>query len=260
VLDEYKDKPPVGPRYDRTYILDNRGWFHRYLHLKSFDPAVKLGERVKMGQKLGTLGKEGDSGGWAHLHYEILGLQPSGKWGAVEGYAFLWEAYVRESRAELIAVARPHHAVLIGEKVTLDASRSWSRDGKIARYEWTFTDGGQASGVQVEKTYSKPGRYSEVLKITNVWPTAGVKSGQPVTFKVRTFDTPDGQETWNFGDGSPEVTTRSPGKAAALAPDGYAETTHTFRKAGDYLVRVERSDAHGQKAVARFHVRIDPAP
>jgi len=71
-------------------VQDERGWYHRYTHLYSFDPSVKLGEHVVMGQKIGTLGKEGGSGGWSHLHYEILTLQPSGKLGTQEGYAFLW--------------------------------------------------------------------------------------------------------------------------------------------------------------------------
>ena len=69
------------------------GWFYRYAHLKSIDPAVQPGQRVKMGQKIGVLGKEGSSGGWAHLHFDIKARQPSGKWGIQDAYAFLWEAY-----------------------------------------------------------------------------------------------------------------------------------------------------------------------
>ena len=79
-----------------------------------------------MGQKIGVLGKEGSSGGWSHLHFDIKSRQPSGKWGIQEGYAFLWEAYRREHRPQLIAVARPHHLIWAGEKVVLDGSRSWS--------------------------------------------------------------------------------------------------------------------------------------
>ena len=64
-------------------------------------------------------------------------------------------------------MARPHQFALTGQKVTLDGSRSWSADGKIARYEWTFTDGSKAEGATVERTYDKAGYYSEVLKITD---------------------------------------------------------------------------------------------
>src|SRR5258708_21858505 len=104
------------------------------------EPEVQPGARVKMGQKIGVLGKEGGSGGWSHLHFDITSRQPSGKWGIQEGYAFLWEAYERQYQPRLQAVARPHHLVLVGQKVTLDASLSWTAGDKIERYDWTFAD------------------------------------------------------------------------------------------------------------------------
>src|SRR5207249_5869697 len=109
-------------------------------------------------------------------------------------------------------------------KVVLDGSRSWSAGGKVASHEWQLTDGKTARGALVERTYAKPGVYSEVLKVTdeegridydfaviNVldknhpdWlppsihavysPTLGVKPGDPVTFLVRSFRTTDGKE------------------------------------------------------------------
>ena len=285
VLDAHRGGP-LDPRYDRMSVLDERGWYHRYMHLQSFDPAVKLGEPVRKGQKIGTLGKEGDSGGWSHLHYEIVGKQPSGKWGTVEGYAFLWEAWLQQANPGVIACARPHVAALIGERVRLDGSCSWSRDPKGLHYEWTFSDGSKASGAIVERTYTQPGRYSEILKITDVrngvswdfmtvdvldrshpeqvppaihavyWPTMDLKPAQAITFKVRTFGTTHGEEVWDFGDGSPRTTTKSDGNVKPMAPNGYAVTTHTFAKPGDYLVRVERADAQGRRATAHLHVRV----
>lgn len=285
VLDSHKDAP-LDPRGDRIYVLDERGWYHRYLHLYSFDPSVKLGERVTMGQKIGTLGKEGDSGGWSHLHYEIIARQPSGKWGTLEGYALLWEAYLRQYKPDGIACARPHTAALVGEKVRLDGSRSWIGASKVAHYDWTFTDGAKASGAIVEHTYAQPGTYSEILKVTDsrgraawdfatvdvvdprhpeqvppaihaaYWPTMDLKPGQPVTFKVRTFGTTDGAEVWDFGDGTAKVTTKSDGNVRALAKDGYAATEHAFAKPGDYLVRVERANALGFKAIGRLYVHV----
>src|ERR1039458_9521386 len=161
ILDSEKDNASLRPQHNDTiWVLDERGWYHRYTHLYSFDPSVKLGGRVDMGQKIGTLGKEGGSGGWSHLHYEILSRQASGRLGTLEGYAFLWEAYLRQYKPHVLAVARPHQAALVGEKVLLDGSRSYS-DSRIARFEWTFTDGGHASGQSVERTYSQPGTYSE---------------------------------------------------------------------------------------------------
>ena len=97
-----------------------------------------------MGQFLGLVGKEGATS-WSHLHFDIAGRQPSGKWGIIEGYAFLWEAYQNKYHPKLLAVARPHHVAAVGESVVLDGGRSWSADGTIASYQWTFTDGGTAT-------------------------------------------------------------------------------------------------------------------
>src|SRR5262245_6163378 len=167
-LPEYPDLPyhAQNPR-DGVYVLDSQGWLYRYVHLKAIDPAVRVGERVQKGQKLGTLGKEGSSGGWAHLHFDIKCRQPSGKWGILDGYAFLWEAYQKEYKPPIMAVARPHHLAAVDEKVVLDGSRSWSAAGKIARYEWTLSDGSTETGPRVERSYARPGSYSEVLKVVD---------------------------------------------------------------------------------------------
>ena len=266
------ERTPVDPRYDVVYVLDDRGWFYRYSHLQSFDAAIKPGQSVVMGQKIGVLGKEGGSGGWSHLHFEIVSRQPSGRWGTQEGYAFLWEAMLREQQPMVIAVARPHHLARVGDRVALDGSRSWSRSGPIARCDWTFSDGTSAAGPRVDRIYDRPGEYSEILKTTDdrghvaydfaivqvldprspdplphgihaaYAPTQNLHPGDLITFKVRTFDTTDGSETWDFGDGSPTVEVHSDGNVKELAPDGYAVTTHRFARPGDYLPRVERTD------------------
>ncbi len=278
---------PVKPRYDVVYLRDARGWYYRYSHLHTIDPAIKVGATVKMGQRVGLLGKEGGSGGWSHLHFDITARQPSGKWGIVEGYAFLWEAYLTEHKPKLLAVARPHQLARVGEKVFLDGSRSWSIEPGKRSYSWTFTDGKTATGDRVERTYAKPGVYSEVLKFTDAagrvdydfavvnvldkdqpeqlppsihaayYPTTGIKPGDNITFLVRTFRTVEGKETWDFGDGSPKEEVRSDGNAVPLAKDGYARTIHRYEKPGHYLVRVERTNGRGETAVARLHVRVE---
>jgi PKD domain len=221
-------------------------------------------------------------------YFEIVSRQPSGRWGTQEGYAFLWEAYLRERQPALLAVARPHHLVKPGEKVALDGSRSWSRSGTIARYDWNFADASTANGPRVERVYEQPGEYSEGLKITDnagdisydfavvqvldrrssdavppgihaaYAPTQNIHPGDPITFNVRTFGTTDGNETWDFGDATEQVKVRSDGNVKDLAPDGYAFTTHRFAKPGDYLPRVERTDRRGRKATARLYVRVEP--
>ena len=165
------ESPPLIPRYDRVYLLDGQGWLYRYSHLQSIDPSIHAGASVNLGQILGVLGKEGDSGGWSHLHFEIISKQPSGRWGTQEGYAFLWEAYQRQYQPDLIAVARPHHFVWAGENVLLDATRSWSKDGPITRFDWTFSDGTQAAGSKVERTLSS-GWFVQRDPQNHRWPRA----------------------------------------------------------------------------------------
>jgi len=277
---------PVSPRYDVVYVLDGRGWYYRYSHFQSIDEGIRPGVKVTKGRRLGLLGKEGGSGGWTHLHFDVFARQPSGKWGCQEAYAFVWEAYLAQYEPKLIAVARPHHAIFAGETVELDAARSWSAGGKIARYRWTFTDGATAERPKVQRTYERPGYYSEILDVTDAagrvdydfaivhvldpehkdrmvptihpvyYPTFGIKPGDEVTLKVRTFATTDGQETWDFGDGSPAAASKSDGNVNQHAKDGYAVVTHHYEKPGHYLVRVERTDRHGYRAVAYVHVPV----
>jgi len=288
VLPDYKDDLPFQNAYDDVFVVDDRGWYYRYTHLKSIDAALAPGRMVKPGQRIGILGKEGGSGGWAHLHFEIKARQPSGKWGTQAGYAFLWNAYLREHRSALLAVARPHRMAFVGQEVELDGSRSYSAD-KITAYDWTFWDGDTATGPMVKRAYDRPGTYSEVLKITDAQgrvdydfavvqvldrkrldrlpptihaafsPTIGISPGDPVTFKVRTFRTTDGRERWDFGDGSPPVHVRSDVRAKH-DPNGYAQTVHRFEKPGDYLVHVERTGANGYTAITHLHVPVGEPP
>ncbi len=169
VLEGIDKSTPVRPRYDVIYLRDDRGWYHRYSHLHTIEPSLRLGQRVAMGQKIGLLGKEGGSGGWSHLHFDLSAMQPSGRYGIVEGYAFLWQAYHDSRDVQIEAVARPHQIAWTGEPVTLDAGRSWSRRGpeSIRRYEWTFCDGSTAGGVKVQRSYDRAGTYTEILRVTD---------------------------------------------------------------------------------------------
>jgi murein DD-endopeptidase MepM/ murein hydrolase activator NlpD len=281
-LKGHEKDTPVAARYDVIYVLDDRGWYYRYSHLKSFETNIRLGERVRMGQKVGELGKEGGSGGWSHFHFGIDARQPSGKWGSEDAYAFAWEAYVNRYQPALIAVARPHLLAAVGKKVALDGRKSVSFAGVPRKYEWTFSDGSQGSGPLQTRVYTRPGTYSEVLKVTDsagnvdcdfttvnvadlktpdrlpptihaaFSPTMGIRAGDPVTFKVRTFRAGPGKETWDFGDGSaPALSSSNP--EGVHAEDGYAVVIHRFAKSGRYIVRVTRSNEVGP---ATTHVEV----
>jgi murein DD-endopeptidase MepM/ murein hydrolase activator NlpD len=287
-MEGYTNAPFYKPHgdYDYVYVLDEHGWFYRYAHLQSIDEAIQPGKKIKAGDTIGILGKEGSSGGWAHLHFDIKARQPSGKWGIQDAYAFLWEAYVREHKPDIIAVARPHHLAQVGDSVVLDGSRSWSLAAEIKTFEWSFTDGSKATGARIDRRYERSGAYSEVLKVidargrvgydvasvhvfakgqTNNFPptihaayspTFNIRAGDPVTFEVRTFRTTFGSERWDFGDGSPSLEVQSDGNAKPLSKDGYAVTQHRYEKPGHYIARVERTNERGETAVARLVVEV----
>jgi hypothetical protein len=187
-------------------------------------------------------------------------------------------------------VARPHLVAWAGQEVTLDGSRSWHRQGPAAirDYRWRPGADRELSGPRVNVRYERPGHYSEVLRITDedgrcaydvavvqvfdpaqplpvppaihvaCRPTTGIRVGDQVIFLVRSFGLrPDeGEELWDFGDGSPERCTRSDGNAVTHAPDGYASTRHAYRRAGDYIVTVRRSNDAGQTATGRLWLRV----
>jgi hypothetical protein len=238
-----------------------------------------------MGQKIGVLGKEGASGGWSHLHFDITCRQPSGQWGIQNAYAFAWEAYQRQYRPEIIAVARPHCVGWAGESVELDAGRSWSRCGTIEKFEWTFCDGGSALGDKVRRTYDEPGEYNEILKITDArgnvdydfavvqvfdkahpnllpppihaayYPTSAIKAGDELTFKVAHF-----APRMATRCGISETAVRSDRavrrQCDAHNPEGYAVTKHAYRKPGCYIATVRRSDERGWQAITHLFIRV----
>ena len=279
VLDGYKDTP-VDPRYDVVYLLDDRGWFYRYSHLHTIAEAIKPGRMVKIGQPHRRARQGRGQRRLVALALRYLPRQPSGEWGVQEGYGFLWEAYLREHKPEIIAVARPHHFATIGEAVTLDGSPIWSRCGRDQVVRLDLHGRHEGHGAQVERTYDKPGSYSEILKVTDAAghtaydfavvqvidprqpeelppsiqaaysPTLGIKPGDEVTFHVRSFRTSAASETWHFGDGSEPVKVKSDGNASQLAKDGFAVTKHRFANPGTYLVRVRRTNRQGFTATA----------
>ena len=287
-----RQHPAPRPRYDVLYIEDGRGWVYRYSHLMTFDPALRPGGRVKKGQRLGYIGKEGGSGGWTHLHFGVESLQASGRWGIEDSFAFLWQAYREEHDPPVIAVARPHQKVLVGEAVTLDASRSWAKKD-IGSFEWTLTDGTTATGPNVRRKYERPGTYSEIVKVTDsagnfdydfasvevyagtapngtasvvrvhatYFPTFGIRPGDPVIFRSRGryVTRAGGVDLFDFGDGTPKVPVPSNIDSAEHAANGYGMVAHHYQKPGHYLVRVERRDeGTGAIALQHLHIVVEP--
>ena len=287
ILDGYDDMPG-SKRKDVVYVVDNRGWYIRYSHLDSTDPEIKPGAKIKMGQKIGFIGKQGHSGGWVHLHFEIKRKEASsGKWETEDAYAYVWESFVNQYNPPIIAMARPHHLVWAGQEATLDGRKSKSLTGDIVSYEWEFSDGAKATGAVQEKIYNKPGEYSEILKVTDsngnvdydftvvqvfdkenpeiripiihtsYYPTLGIKPGDPVSFFMRSFLGGARNEIWDFGDGTPILNFKSESIPKKCQNGKYAKAVHSFSDPGHYIVKAEHLNDNGYPAIAHLHIVVN---
>lgn len=288
VMDDYKNLPG-DVRPDVVWIVDGRGWYIRYSHLNSIEPEIKAGSKIRMGQKIGYMGKQGGSGGWVHLHFGVHYKNPeTSVWEVEDAIPYLWESFVEKYRPSLIAIARPRLLARTGDEITLDGSRSISLAGKIVSWQWIFTDGTTANGPVQKRSYSKAGEYSEILKVTDskgnidydfnyvqvydrdypdkripaihpvYYPTLNLKPGDPVTFLVRTFGSDTGDEVWDFGDGSEKVRVNSGVVQRKSQNQGnYATTVHSYKKSGQYVVSVERINESGFPAIGHLHVVIN---
>jgi hypothetical protein len=193
-----------------------------------------------------------------------------------------------------MACARPHLTAAPGETVTLDGGRSLCEGSEITGYRWTFHDGQTREGVRVSRAYAREGMYSEMLTVTDArgrtdvdfcvvqilppdgdprrtppsmhltcYPTDGIRAGQPVAFKVRTFFRGDreaeqgGAETWDFGDGK-RALSRSGERARvpACADLDFDERWHAYDRPGRYIVTVSRAARNGLSATAQVKVSV----
>ena len=67
--------------------------------------------------------------------------------------------------ASPIADAGPSLTVAPGEEFLLDAGASIDPDGRIARYDWTFSDGSEDSGKRLSRTLDTPGVHRIGLRV-----------------------------------------------------------------------------------------------
>lgn len=255
----------IEAKNDFVIIADKRDWHHGYYHLKSIDKKITKGKKVKAGDFLGLLGKEGDSGGWAHLHYEVEAKLPNGKRGSINAFPFLWEASKRQFKTRLTAVARPHHIAKMGEEVFIHAWFSDTVLRELKTYEWFFTDedGDQETktGVEVKHRFKTAGTHIVMLKVEDLkgridydfmkvqvvdpekpllkYPTLHAafkkEENNKVAFKVRVFNAGAGTLKVDYGDNESEKRVLTKEEIEA----GYLDFNHTYKKAGKYLVRFD---------------------
>ena len=178
------------------------------------------------------------------------------------------------SKPPIVKVVTSGTVIGPGGVISFDASGSHSQDGSKLTYLWNFNDGHTASGPVVKYAFAQfdpagkwfvgltvtDGRgartYTAIhIQIVSQLPTAAISTSlstigtnAPVTFDASGSTAPSvpaGDQIvsyrWNFGDGTPTVTTTSP------------TVTHKFTRAGTFTVTVEAIDqqgAPGQKSRA----------
>ena len=166
------------------------------------------------------------------------------------------------------------YAVALGQPITFDATGSHAQDGSNVTYLWNFNDGTTATTPHASHAFAIPGSGVVALTVTdghgarntatvNVLvapelPQAALTASQrsaPVGATV-SFDAsqsvaptqPAGDQlvkyTWDFGDGTPQVATTAPA------------VSHTFHKAGRFVVTVQAIDTQGAPGAATVEVVV----
>ena len=145
-------------------VQDDAGFVVHFGHLDAILSGITVGARVTRGQWVGMLGRRGASGNFSHLHVGTATDRTRGQPNRnLNLFPWLVAAYEAGHGAALHAVARPHQAVLTGDRVRFDALRSIVPDAAGAAFRWEFHDGVSIEGPEAEAVYEKPGCYMATL-------------------------------------------------------------------------------------------------
>jgi PKD repeat protein len=166
------------------------------------------------------------------------------------------------------------YAVALGQPVAFDATGSHAQDGTKLTYLWNFNDGSTSTDAHPTHSFAIPGSGVVGLTVTdghgarstatvNVLvvqqlPQASltasqkfVQVGATVSFDASASVAPTlpagdalVKYGWDFGDGTPAVSTTAPA------------VSHTFLKAGRFVVTVQAIDAQGAPGTATAVVAV----
>jgi len=276
---------PSGKDVCSVTVRDASGFLWGYVHLSSFAPQVALGTHVSLGQKLGVLGKTGPSGNFSHLHFGsyIADGDPATnspkRNEKLNLYPWLVTAYQAERPKEPLAVARPHHVVLTGEKEVFDGSNSLAFGGRrIVDWRWVFQDGRTVHEAKAEKSFDRPGTFVATLWVKDDQgaedvdfcqvkvfsrrnqenamphifmthtPTENIRPGQPVRFRF-----------WFQGNGGGPMTVDFDGGTRVNDYRSYSDLVHRFDKGGIHIVTA-RCVAAGAPITQKIKVVVLPEP
>jgi Tol biopolymer transport system component len=182
------------------------------------------------------------------------------------------DVFVRD-RGPSCAISYSPSSPTTDDIITFDSGAA-DDDGAVVSREWTFGDGGAASGDPVAHQYAMPGSYAvtvtvcdddgyctecttdiAVAKGANIPPICDVtyepldpETGQDITFNANAYDpNPWGEIVscdWDFGDGG----------GSMLDP-----AVHTYACAGDYAVCVTVTDDQGGQTTCCTQLHVAAA-
>jgi len=269
----------VRPDIGWVAVEDEHGIVIDCGHMDSILPGIEGGVAVKRGQEVGIVGRKGPSGNYSHLH---LGLYLSRKDFEADRpcrnlnlYPWILTAYRASTGVPLIAVARPHHTAITGERVVFDGTNSAAFKGKIVSFRWEFPDGTIAEGPVATKIFSRPGAYSAILRVEDdrggrdfdicrirvysarqpedmlttlfftVSPSLGVRPGSSVHFRGWPQGGDAGPIRLEYGDGTVRENY-----------EPFSDVEHRYGEPGAYVVTVS-AETDGRPAMTKLKVVVE---
>ncbi len=130
----------------------------------------------------------------------------------------------------------PNTAVLEGEKITFDASKSYDNDGYITSYNWDMGNGEKLNGKSVTYSYSKSSTYTVTLSVTDDKGSKGQFSYKVVVEHDRANDPP--KAVFSFTPENPTTQTMVEFDARE-SQDGQGRILHEWGLSGTDLINAE---------------------
>ncbi len=172
--------------------------------------------------------------------------------GSVGQYAISASAPTASNQPPTAVLSATPASGTVALNVSFSAAGSSDADGSIVAYDWTFGDGGSASGANVSRTYTVAGSYSAQLRVTD---NSGLSSTRSVTITANPVVTLLGTSVGNINMGL-KVQKNGMARASALVtvrgPNGVTLAGATVTGGWSGIVAGSASASSASNGVASF--------